>query len=376
MTTRYPFALIKEKLAARRGKALDFAIGQHRIPVPEAIDSWIRANAELAMKPVGAVETRAFAEAAVDLLRREYGIEVGPDRILPTPGGRAAMSAFVACALEPGQGVFVTEPGYPAFARLATHRHARLHALELDPDRGFAPDLGPGPGGGASRPRVIALNYPNNPTGAILSGQMITSLRGVSDKATILFNDATYGPLVYEQQPTSLLQPDMLGDSELEAVELHSFSKLFPIGPIAVSFLIGSETTMRSVSTYSEFAWSPLSLLQLQATTLCLRDSERLRELREFFPRQLAALQQTLIDLGFEPYPAPAGVYALCRTPAHIRGKATKTAAETAALLMDDFDLAVVPWDTAHHSYLRFSSLYRPGDLQRLAGLREKLQLG
>lgn len=375
MTTRYPFALIKEKLAARRGAALDFVIGQRRIGLPESIDSWIRANAVLAMKPAGQAEIEAFTEAATDLLRREYGADIAADRILPTPGGRAAMSSFVASILEPGDEVLVTEPGYPSFARLATHRHANIHEAVLDPEQGFAPDLGSVLDRDAAPLRVIALNYPNNPTGATLTPETIELLRRVTGTGTIVFNDATYGPLVYDHQPTSLLNENMSGDSQIELVELHSFSKLFPIGPIAVSFLAGSEKTMRSVSNYSEFAWSPLSSLQLQATTLCLHDSARLQELREFFPIQLAQLRQTLTDIGFEPYPSPSGIYSICPVPAHIGGKAVTTGAEAAEHLMDHFDLAVVPWDTPQHSYLRFSSLYQPGDLEQLAGLRERLQL-
>jgi len=376
MTTRYPFALIKEKLAASNGQALDFAIGRRRVPLPEPIDEWIRAHVDHAMRAANAAETGEFVEAAADLLRREYGVEVDPDCILPAPGGRAAMSAFLACAVEPGQAVFVTEPGYPAFARLAAHRHANIQALELDPTQCFAPDLGPVTGGAAASPRVIALNYPNNPTGAVLSPQMVTSMREICDPTTILFNDATYGPLVYDQERTSLLHADLAGTPAIEVVELHSFAKLFPIGPIAVSFLAGSASTMHGVSTYSEFAWSPLSALQLKATTLCLRDAARLQALREFFPAQLQNLRQTLTDLGFEPFPSPSGVYTICPTPARIGGKPVASAAEAAARLMDEFDLAVVPLDTPHHSYLRFTSLYQPEDLERLADLRDRLQLG
>jgi len=375
MTTRYPFSAIKEKLAARHGKALDFAIGQHRIPLPKSIDDWIHSNAELAMKVSAGHDANDFRDAAAAFLAREYGVEIDAACILPTPGGRGAMSAFVAYALEPGQSVFVTEPGYPAFLRLATHRHADIHVLELDPQQDFAPDLAP-VSGLATPVRVIALNYPNNPTGASLSPHIISTLQDVSNSETIFFNDATYGPLAYQQSPLSMLHPEMAGNNSVERVELHSFSKLFPMGPVAASFLAGTEETMRNVSTYSEFAWSPLSLLQLKATTLCLRDADRLIELREYFPVQLEQLRRTLQDIGFDPYPAPTGIYVICPTPQHIGGVNVSTASEAAALLMDNFDLAVVPWDTESQSYLRFSSLYLPADLERLARLGERLHLG
>lgn len=361
---------------ARGSAALDFAIGRRRIELPEPIDSWIHANAELSLKQAGAADIKAFTEAAADLLRREYDADVAAAHILPTPGGRAAISAFVACVMEPGDDVLVTEPGYPAFARLASHRHANIREAILDPDNAFVPDVKSALDATAPAPRVIALNYPNNPTGAILSQDTTEALRRVAGEKTILFNDATYGPLVYDSEPTSLLSGEILKESHTELIELHSISKLFPVGPIAVSFLAGSAATMHSIATYSEFAWSPLSALQLKATTMCLQDAARLRELREFFPRQLGQLRQTLVDVGFDPYPTPSGVYTICRTPPAIGGKTTSTAAAAAEIMMDDFDLAVVPWDTPQHSYLRFSSLYHAEDLERLAKLRESLQLG
>jgi aspartate/methionine/tyrosine aminotransferase len=285
------------------------------------------------------------------------------------------MSAFVACALEPGDAVLVTEPGYPAFARLAAHRHARVYDVELDARRAFTPDFEALLDTDAGTPRVIALNYPNNPTGVTLTAATATAIHAAAGTTTIVFNDATYGPLVYADKPRSLLGERVFADAELECVELHSFSKLFPLGPIALSFLAGSAESMHSVSTYSEFAWSPPSKLQLQATTMCMRDTARLRHLREFFPAQLDELRQVLGQLGFNPYPTPAGIYALCAVPSHIAGEAVVSAADAATRLMDDFDLAVVPWDAPHNSYLRFSSLYRPEDLERLSGLQDRLRL-
>jgi LL-diaminopimelate aminotransferase len=375
MTKRYPFTAIKEKLTERQERALDFAVGRRTIPLPEAIDDWIRANADLALKPAGRAEADEFAHAASAYLARVYRAEVPAERILTTPGGRAAMSAFVACALSPGDKVLVTEPGYPAFARLATHRHAKVLVSCLDPGNSFLPELDSVAGAHNGPLRVVSVNYPNNPTGATLSTDVISKLGEITSATTILFNDATYGPLVYDEQPGSLLGKGIGEPSQNEIVELHSFSKLFPLGPVAVSFLAGSEAMMQSVATYSEFAWSPPSQLQLKATTMCLHDEARLQELREFFPVQLQALRQTLIRIGFEPCPSPAGVYTICKVPSRIAGKPVTSAEQAANRLMDEFELAVYPLDTPRHNYLRFSSLYRGEDLERLSRLGARLQI-
>lgn len=375
MSKRYPFAVIKEKLHVRRDTVLDFAIGRRPVVLPKPIEDCLRANAELALVPANRDDTDAFRTAAADYLAREYGVTLREDRILPTPGGRAAMAALIAAALDPGDKVAVTTPGYPAFARLARHGHADILEMPLDPDKHFAPDISAALAFRKSPVRIVSINYPNNPTGATLSIDVVAALSALCAQGSIVFNDATYGPLVYDEMPRSLLAEAGLQMPGVELVELHSFSKLFPLGPLAVSFLAGSAPLMESISTYSEFAWSPLSKLQLEITALGMRDEGRSDELRRYFPDRIRDLSDTLVKLGFEPRATRAGVYVLCAVPKSIDGHATVSAADAAERLIDEFDLAVVPLDTPQGTYLRFSTLYQPADLQGLAGLRGKLQL-
>ena len=343
--------------------------------LPKPIEDHFGANAERALVPANRDDMDAFRTAAVDYLGREYGVTVPEHRILPTPGGRAAMAALIAASLEPGDKVAVTTPGYPAFSRLARHGHADILEMPLDPDKHFAPDISSALAFHDSPVRIVSINYPNNPTGATLSTDVVAALGALCVQGSIVFNDATYGPLVFDETPRSLLAEARLQMPGVELVELHSFSKLFPLGPLAVSFLAGTEPLMESISTYSEFAWAPLSKLQLEITALGMRDEGRGEELRRYFPDRIRDLSATLVALGFEPRPTRAGVYVLCAVPKSIGGLATVSAADAAERLIDEFDLAVVPLDTPQGTYLRFSALYQPADLQGLAGLQGKLQL-
>lgn len=375
MSNRYPFAVIKEKLLAKGDAAIDFAIGRRPVGLPEHIHTWFRSNAKLGLTPGSRDDMDAFRRSAVDYLAREYGVEVTADRILATPGGRAAMTALTACALSPGDKVVVTTPGYLAFARLAAYDHADVLEIPLDPANRFAPDVSAALQFRDRPVRIVSINYPNNPTGATLSPDVIAGLHELCAPGSVVFNDATYGPLVYDESPKSLLGEQSLEQHGVELVELHSFSKLFPLGPVAISFLAGSRPLMNRISTYSEYAWSPLSRLQLEATTLGMHDAKRTQELRRFFPKQIHRLTESLASLGFEPLATPAGIYVLCPVPKSIGGRAMASAAEAAEHLMDEFDLAVVPVDSPYRSYLRFSSLYGPEDLQGLLGLQARLEL-
>lgn len=373
MTARYPFAVIKEKLHARRGEIADFAIGRRKLPLDDDFVQWIHLNPGLALQPASPDDVAAFREEAVGFLKTEYDSEVSHEQIVPVPSGRAGMSAFVACAIEPGAAVVVTEPGYPAFARMASHRHADVIPINLDPGHDFAPDTGPLEA--LEDISVVALNYPNNPTAAVLTDETRSSVADFAGRHhSIVFNDAVYGPLTYEGHAACLLTgATAAGNGRF--VELHSLTKLYPLGPQSGSFLVGTPDPVRSIATYSEFAWAPMSALQIRATTRSLSDVVGRRSIRDFYASQIARLRRTLLELGFHPYPTPSGIYALCRVPPTIGGQRVGSAEEAASILMDEYDIAVMPWDVPEHSYLRFCSMYRDEDLEKLAALKGRLLL-
>jgi len=270
-TTRYPFSIIRQRLREHAGKVLDFALGQHSVMLPDRVLELINKQTHLALKRGNRDEMDSFSGSAVEMLAREFSVQVDRDCVLPAPGGRYAMTVLAATLLYPGDGVLVTEPGYPAFAYLAAKAHGRVHVALLDPDQEFAPDLGALPADVVKSIKIAALNYPNNPTGAVLSSRIAEVLGKGLDPEAVLFNDATYGPLVYDQPPVSLLGIRDHGGFDQPALELHSLAKLFALGPQASSFFVGPASLIQTIRDYSEYAWSPISSMRLQVGSLCMQ---------------------------------------------------------------------------------------------------------
>jgi aspartate/methionine/tyrosine aminotransferase len=79
--------------------------------------------------------------------------------------------------------------------------------------------------------------------------------------------------------------------------------------------------------------------------------------------------------MGFRPHRAHSGAYLVCDVPDAIAGRKVSSAQSAAKLLMNKYDIAVVPLDTSGRSYLRFTGLYRPHDLENLAALGSRLRL-
>jgi aspartate/methionine/tyrosine aminotransferase len=280
------------------------------------------------------------------------------------------MSAFAAALIEPGDRVLVTEPGYPAFARVAAQRHARLHVANLDPEQGFAPDLKCLDRSGAEAAiRVAGLNYPNNPTGTLLTTETLAALRERLDPRALIFNDAVYGPLTHEGAPFSMLAGEFDARGVEPIVELHSLGKLFALGPLGVAFLVGPAEPIAKIAQYSDFAWTQLSSLQVRTATRCLESWEHVERRGRALRERLTRLRDVVARLGFEAFPTPAGMYLLCRLPARLGGSPVETATQAAQRLLAEHDLAVAPFEAAPHAYLRFSASYLSEDLDALAEL-------
>jgi aspartate/methionine/tyrosine aminotransferase len=373
VATKYPFSRIRQRLRAHTGAVLDFALGEWNLSPPEAIRAHVHAAADDVLRRATASEVAALADAAAAMMQREYGVAIDPACLLPMPSARAAMSAFLACRVSPGDRVLVTEPGYPAFATLAARRGGALCAALLDPQRSFEPACD------AIEPRhlratvLVGLNYPNNPTGVNLSDAAFAALRRQLDPRALVFNDATYGPLVYDGPPRSMLA-DADGTRRDGVVELHSFQKLFALGPLGIALLLGPADLITEIRDYSEFATSPMSGLHVCVAERCARDAGHVQATRALFARRVADLHDVLRRLGFDPYPTPAGMYVLCRVPRAIDGVAVKDAEHAAELLLSRYDLGVVGWDVPPHGYLRFSIMYRPKALDALAAQAVRLE--
>lgn len=369
-TGRYPIAVIRQRIREHVGPVLDFAVGRYHEAPSEAVVELIRRESGSGLTtPSGPDEIDAYIEAALAMLVKIYGLRVGKESILPVAGGRTALSLLASGLVRPSDEVAVVEPAYPAFLRIVSQIGARVRTVPLDPERGFVPDASSLDGETIGALKLVALNFPNNPTGAAPSAEILKAFLGRFGPGTIIFNDATYGPLTYDRPPWSLLVEAVPSAGELKLVELHSVAKLFATGALPVSFLVGDEALISALGELSEFAWSPQSALQMRIARVCLEDVDRLTAARDFYRERMARLQETLAALGFQPYPAPAGMYILCRVPSSIGERTVGDAGEAAEILLSEHGVAVVPWEVGPHSYVRFSARYLDDDLEALRRL-------
>jgi aminotransferase len=371
----YRLAALRDRLTRTHGRVLDFAFGSHREPPPAAVVEMIEHSARLGLEPAGADELATLRETLAGMLCREYDVVVHPEGLLPAPSGRAAISALLAAFVRPGDSVTATVPGYPVFTELAHLAGANVHQVPLDPERAFAPSWRALDPCDLADTRLVGLNYPNNPTGAVAADEHFTILDEHLPEDALRFNDATYASLVYQGAHRSILIGDAPTGPRPDSIELYSLTKTFLLGCYGISLLAGPQELIALVRRRSDYLWPPLSLLHVAVAVRCASDWRYVIRRRDAMQRRVERLREALRAVGFRPFPASAGPYVLCEAPSSINGSWLGSAHEAFEVLLTEYETAIVPWDGPGRGFLRFSALYRGEHLAALEDLRGQLNL-
>ena len=169
----YLFARISEMIAAKRAQGIDvisFGIGDPDIPTPEYIlDSLKRASDVPANHRYPETEgLPEFREAVARWYERRHGVSLDPAKeIISLIGSKEGIGHFPLVLIDPGDVALITDPGYPVYEVATMFCGGESVKVPLREEDGWLPRLEDIPEDVARRAKMIWLNYPNNPTGAV-----------------------------------------------------------------------------------------------------------------------------------------------------------------------------------------------------------------
>jgi LL-diaminopimelate aminotransferase len=150
-------------------KLLDFGIGEND-------DMAARSCARRSTAEVDKVENRGYADngiqnykdAAAEFMKRQFGVTLDPvTEVCHCIGSKPAYAMLPACFINPGDVTLMTVPGYPVAGTWTRYYGGEVHRLPLLEKNGFFPDLDGIPADIKKRAKLLVLNYPNSPTGAV-----------------------------------------------------------------------------------------------------------------------------------------------------------------------------------------------------------------
>jgi LL-diaminopimelate aminotransferase len=384
-TEIYKFEKIKRAkraaLAAHpERRLLDFGIGEN----DDMADPLVR---DTLKREVDQVENRgyadngiaAFKEAAARFMKKVFGADLDPaTEVNHAIGSKPALAMLPACFINPGDITLMTVPGYPVAGTHTRYYGGEVVKLPLLEKNGFYPDLAALSADVRRRAKLLVLNYPNSPTGAVATRDFY---RQVIDFAqtnrVIVVQDAAHVLLTYDGPPLSFLQVDGAKDV---GVEVHSLSKGFNMIGWRMAWVCGHPKIVQAFADVKDNCDSGQFMAIQQAARAALEHTEIADRTREKYRRRLQKLVAALTSVGFQAK-MPGGTYFLyVRAPKAAGERNFANAEEVSQSLITEQSVCCVPWDDAG-PYLRFSVTYLAKDeaeedelmgetTRRLGGLR------
>lgn len=315
----YLFAELDRKRAAavKRGlDIIDFGIGDPDIPTPAPV---VEAGRKALLEPSFHRYPRNrgsafFTDAAKSFLKRDFCLP-GEETVAALIGSKEGIAHVPMVFCNRGDIVLVPNPGYPVYRASAILADAIPVDVPLLWEKGFVPALDRIPPEVLRQAKVLYLNYPNNPTGAVLSiEQMQRFVSFAREHNILLASDNSYSHIRFDgMPPLSFLQVPGAQDVVLE---FHSLSKTFNMTGWRLGFVAGSkklvETFMGAKENIDSGVFTAVQAAGAEALSL---PPDHLSGLLSVYRGRREALRSGLKKLGWEVFDSPGTFYLWVRLP-------------------------------------------------------------
>ncbi len=372
----YLFAQISKKVAAKKAEGIDvvsFGIGDPDLPTPAHI---LDALAEASRDPANHryPETEGlpeFRQAVANWYERRFAVRLDPAKeVMSLIGSKEGIGHVALCFIDPGDVALVPDPAYPVYEIGTMFAGGSSYAMPLHAEHGFLPDFEAIPLGIASRAKVMWLNYPNNPTGAVADVEFFERAAHFAKRNDIaICHDGPYSEVAYDgYRPVSFLQAPGAMDV---GVEFHSLSKSYNMTGWRIGMCVGNprivDALMRVKSNLDSGASQAIQRMAIAALD---GPQESIAEHNAIYQRRRDRVVEALQRLGLDVTPPKASLYVWAKVP---RGM---TSAQFAERLLDEAAVIVTPgngYGPSGEGYVRLS-LTLPNDrvdegLRRIAAL-------
>ncbi|MBD3291599.1 MAG: aminotransferase class I/II-fold pyridoxal phosphate-dependent enzyme [Armatimonadia bacterium] len=251
----YPFreiAALKAKMIEEGNEPIDFGIGDPDMPTPQfVIDALCEAANDPETHPYdeSGFGTDRYKGAIADFAKRRFGIDVDTEgEIQSTIGGKESLVHIVWAYIDPSDVVLVPDPAYSVYKVQTSWCGGAAFPMPLEAENDFLPDLDAIPEAVRQQAKMMFLNYPNNPTGAVAPLDYLErAVDFAREYEMVIVQDAAYAEVYYGEadRPHSILEIDGAKDV---AIEIHSLSKTYNMTGWRVGWAMGGAEHVEALS--------------------------------------------------------------------------------------------------------------------------------
>jgi LL-diaminopimelate aminotransferase len=317
----YMFAELERRIEAKRDEGIDvisLGIGDPDTPTFGYIVEAMRAavgDPEAQRYPSNRGR-QVFRRAFADFYLQRFGVEIDAlTEVIPAIGAKECIYNLCFAFLDPGDVALASDPGYPVYTAGPVLAGAEAHLLPLRPDLDFAPDLDAIPEEKLEAARLLFINYPNNPTGAIVPEGFFERVVELAERHEILVvHDNAYSETTFDgyEAPSFLATP---GAKEV-GVEVFSLSKGYNMTGWRCAALLGNPEAIETYWRLKTNVDSGLfDAVQLAGAAALRGPRKAVDEMCRIYQRRRDLVVEALRDIGVEVDPPKGTIYIWAPVP-------------------------------------------------------------
>ncbi|NRD78667.1 pyridoxal phosphate-dependent aminotransferase [Bacillus sp. BRMEA1] len=298
---------------------------------------------------------RYLKKAAADFYEREYGVMIDPEtEVAILFGGKAGLVEIPTALLNPGDTVLVPDPGYPDYWSGVALAKAEMVTMPLKEENHFLPDYAGIAPEIKDQAKLMFLNYPNNPTGAIASKEFFEeTIRLANEHHICVVHDFAYGAIGFEgKKPVSFLQ---VNGAKEAGIEIYTLSKTYNMAGWRVGFAVGNASIIKSIELLQDHLYVSLfGAVQEAAAEALNGPQDCVKELIALYERRRNVLIDGLRSLGWNVASPEGSFFAWLKVPEGFSSE------EFANLLLEKAHIMVAPgvgFGTFGEGYVRVGLL-------------------
>jgi LL-diaminopimelate aminotransferase len=325
----YAFAQLERKIAEKRAAGVDvisLGIGDPDRPTPALIvEAMQEAVTEPATHQYPSNRGREDFRAAVrDFYARRFDVTLDPEReIIPAIGAKEAIFNLSLAFLDPGDYALAADPGYPVYTGGPWLAGGEPVLMALDPERGFVPDLEGIDADVLRRSKLMFLNYPNNPTGAVVpDGFFERVVEFAREHEILVVHDNAYSETTFDgyRAPSFLATP---GAKDV-GIEVFSLSKGYNMTGWRCAVLVGNADALEAYWRLKSNIDSGLfGAIQLAAVAALSPQADvEVASMNELYRRRRDLVCDALRGIGVDVRTPRATIYVWAPVPAGYQSSA------------------------------------------------------
>jgi len=330
-----------KELISKGEDIISFGAGEPDFPSPDEACEWGKRAIDQGKTKYTAVDgIPELKKAVAKRFEDFFGVKYETKEIIVTPGAKMAIYEALFSLVDEGDEVIILSPYWVSYPDMVKMVGGIPKFVETKPENNFEPNPDDIANAISSRTKVLILNFPCNPTGAVASPDVFKEIaKIVSKKDIFVISDEIYGTLVYDGVFESLAR--FLKEKTLV---IWGMSKTYSMTGWRIGFALGPEkiiSAMRKVQ--SQTTSNPTTISQYASLGALEEETQKfVRETTEKFKQRRDLIFNLLCELGIKCV-KPRGAFYIFPDVSEFLGDKVKTTDELSDFLLENYKVLVIP---------------------------------